>query len=220
MLAAGDTLSRLCAGSWCCGPLQKTEQHQATISLNMVSTAMVCQHQECDTARTAKSSSLLVLVLWRVKLPSITSLKPNLHYQEDPPQTAQSASLFSCRWMLFGDQMLYLQQKPWSSQRAFCRAKEGHGRKSFSDCTGGNWVAELGLCHRSVHVLDFEGQVSSSSTGVWELPTAWELAPWVVLQGLLCETGGRDRSDFSSLSPHYHVQEFALPWNGVVETER
>lgn len=32
--------------------------------------------------------------------------------------------------------------------------------------------------------------------------------------------GGKKRSDFSSLSPHYHVQEFALPWNDVVETER
>lgn len=44
--------------------------------------------------------------------------------------------------------------------------------------------------------------------------------PWVVLPGSLCQTGGRDRSDFSSPSPHYHVQEFALPWNGGVETER
>lgn len=124
----------------------------------------------------------------------------------------QSAPLFSCRCILFGDQMLCSQQKPWSSQGAFYRVKEGHGRKSFSDCTGGNWVAVLGLCHRFVHVLDFEGQFFSS-TGVWELFCG------LCSQGCCVRQGGETQV-IAPLSPHYHVQEFALPWNGVIEAKR
>lgn len=70
-------------------------------------------------------------------------------------------------------------------------------------------MAVLGLCHRFVQVLDFKGQLSSSSTGVWELPTAWELAC-----GLCSQTGRRDRGDFSSLSPHYLCR--SLPFHGMV----
>lgn len=184
----------------------------------MVSTLTVWQHQGCDTAKTAKSSSVLVLVLWGMMLPCTSSPKPNLYHQEDPPQTAQSAPLFSCRSILFGHQMVGLQGKPWWSQGAFYRVREGHGRKSLSDCTGGSWVAVPGLCHRFVHVLGVgascpaavQGCGSSRAHGSWPVGCA---------PGLLCQTGRRDRGDFSSLSPRSGVQEFALPWDGVVETE-
>lgn len=43
--------------------VHRTQQYQATISLNMASTPTVWQHQECDMAKTVKSSSVLMLVL-------------------------------------------------------------------------------------------------------------------------------------------------------------
>lgn len=49
--------------------------------------------------------------------------------------------------------------------------RKGHGGKSFSNCTRGNWVALLWLCPRFVHVIDFGGQFPSSSAGRGELPT-------------------------------------------------
>lgn len=66
--------------------------------------------------------------------------------------------------------MLCLQQKPWPSQGACSRVKEGHGRKTLSDCTGVNWVAVLGLCHRFVHVLGFGGQCPAAVQGCGKSP--------------------------------------------------
>lgn len=93
--------------------------------------------------------------------------------------------------------------------------------KSFSDCTRGNQVAALRLCHRFVHVMEFGGQISSSR--VWELPTVWELAGGLCSQDRCVRQGeetGTAAGDFSSLPLRYHGQEFVLLMNGVAETER
>lgn len=101
--------------------------------------------------------------------------------------------------------------------------RKGHGRKSFSDCTKGNWVAALGLCARFVHVMDFGGQFSSSSTGAWELPTTWEPARRLCSQHRCvrqAEETDAAVGDFCSLLLRYHGQEFVLLLKGVAEAER
>lgn len=84
-------------------------------------------------------------------------------------------------------------------------------------------MAALRLCPRFVHVIDLGGWFSSSSTGVWELPTVWEPAHGLCSQYRCVRRGeetGTAVSDFSSLPLRYHGQEFVLLLNGVAEAER
>lgn len=84
VLAAGNTLNRDCAASWSVTHVQTPSQSQPTTSLNIASSPNFCKHQKCNTVKTARSSSALVLGASTL-LTCSSGLKANLQYQEDPP---------------------------------------------------------------------------------------------------------------------------------------
>lgn len=182
----------------------------------MVSAPTVWQHQECD------SKDCKELMCWcyegwcssvfLVQNPTFVIRKIHLKQHRVHPYLAADAYCLGVRCFVYNRSRGHhrVPALEWRRDTAGKPSQTALGETGWQ-CLG----CVTGLCMYWV----LGASVQQQYRGVGN-PHCTGSGPWVVLPGLLCQTGGRDRSALSSLSPHYQVQEFALPWNGAVETGR